>query len=334
MLDMRSGSLRLIDNRIEELLRVRPIDRNLVPVQTQELLDHLVEEDYGFYCEKAEDVAMFPDISPDFHHPARIMDAILEVSSKSIQWLDSVLSQLNDLGCEHLEIRSYLDYSNTVLTNLINLCKENDILNITLRFKYSTDLDEAFILEIINDQEINLYDVQVFGCPDGIAGQHVTLGRCNLRYRYDSLDSRMCGIIDQSKFRVELVSYLASINHNTCLHRKFSMDRNGRIRNCPSMLKDYGHVAERPLASLLTDTDFTSVWGITKDQVEICKVCEFRNVCQDCRAFLTTPGDVNSKPLKCGYDPVLNTWQSWSQNPMAQVAIDYYNLIRPREDRG
>jgi hypothetical protein len=52
------------------------------------------------------------------------------------------------------------------------------------------------------------------------------------------------------------------------------------------------------------------MWSITQDPVEICRDCEFRYVCTDCRAYTRRPGAPASKPAKCAYDPYTATWDN------------------------
>ena len=65
---------------------------------------------------------------------------------------------------------------------------------------------------------------------------------------------------------------------------------------------------------------------IQKDQIAVCKDCEFRYICTDCRAYKEDPEDDYSKPLKCGYDPYTGVWSEWSTNPLKQKAIQYYGM--------
>jgi hypothetical protein len=58
----------------------------------------------------------------------------------------------------------------------------------------------------------------------------------------------------------------------------------------------------------------------------VCKDCEFRYICTDCRAYLEDPYNEYSKPLKCGYDPYTGEWSEWSTNPLKQAAIKYYGM--------
>src|SRR6185295_1561186 len=66
---------------------------------------------------------------------------------------------------------------------------------------------------------------------------------------------------------------------------------------------------EVPLHSALAQRDFAALWSINKDQIAICKDCEFRYICTDCRAYLQDTADLYSKPSKCTYDPYTAEWQ-------------------------
>ena len=74
-------------------------------------------------------------------------------------------------------------------------------------------------------------------------------------------------------------------------------------------------------------SDFKDKWNIAKDQIKICKDCEFRYSCSDCRAYLEIPDDIYSKPLKCGYNPYTTEWEDWNQKSVSFSAIQYYGML-------
>ncbi len=92
------------------------------------------------------------------------------------------------------------------------------------------------------------------------------------------------------------------------------------------MAQSFGNIKDTTLQEALDHPDFKKYWNVTKDQVQVCKDCEFRYICTDCRAYLENPEDMYSKPLKCGYDPYTGVWEEWSTNPLKQHAIDYYGM--------
>lgn len=124
----------------------------------------------------------------------------------------------------------------------------------------------------------------------------INCGGINLRTLYNSLDS--------------FENHLEQLTHNGCLNKKISIDANGEIKNCPQMQQSYGNIISTKLSDILSNKDFLSKWGISKDLINTCKDCEFRYNCSDCRAYTEAESDSEhfSKPLKCGYDPYKAEW--------------------------
>ena len=102
-----------------------------------------------------------------------------------------------------------------------------------------------------------------------------------------------------------------------------SIDKDGFIRNCPSMPQHFGNIKDTSLENALNHPDFRKYWNVNKDIIEVCKDCEFRHICTDCRAYTERTHfeeDIDlSKPLKCGYNPYTNEWAEWSTNPLKQI---------------
>lgn len=92
------------------------------------------------------------------------------------------------------------------------------------------------------------------------------------------------------------------------------------------MKESFGNIKNITFQGALKAKDFKKYWNINKDKISVCKDCEFRHICTDCRAYIENPEDIYSKPLKCGYDPYTATWEEWSTNPLKQKAKAYYNI--------
>ncbi len=92
------------------------------------------------------------------------------------------------------------------------------------------------------------------------------------------------------------------------------------------MSVSFGNIFDTKISTVIQKSDFVEKWLINKDQIEICRDCEFRYNCMDCRAYLEDPSNNYSKPLKCGYSPYTNVWEEWSVNPLKNVAKTHYNL--------
>lgn len=92
------------------------------------------------------------------------------------------------------------------------------------------------------------------------------------------------------------------------------------------MKDSFGNIKDTTLKEVLKNQYLKKYWNIKKDNITVCKDCEFRHICTDCRAYLENPDDEYSKPLKCGYDPYTNEWSEWSKNPAKQKGIDFYGM--------
>ena len=97
--------------------------------------------------------------------------------------------------------------------------------------------------------------------------------------------------------------------HNTCLNRKVCIDAEGNIKNCPAMAKSYGNIRDTTLEEAINKPGFKDLWFICKDQIDVCKDCEFRYMCTDCRAFIKDPENIYSQPAKCTYNPYICLWE-------------------------
>jgi SPASM domain peptide maturase of grasp-with-spasm system len=92
------------------------------------------------------------------------------------------------------------------------------------------------------------------------------------------------------------------------------------------MKKSFGNVKDTKLEDAILKKNFKELWNITKNDIKVCKDCEFRHMCTDCRAYIEDPKDRHSKPLKCGYDPYKCEWEDWSVNPHKQKVIKYFGV--------
>ncbi len=72
------------------------------------------------------------------------------------------------------------------------------------------------------------------------------------------------------------------------------------------MEKSYGNISKDSLVDISRMDHFREVWYINKSKIEVCKDCEYRCLCSDCRAYISDPNNIYSKPLKCHYNPYKN----------------------------
>jgi SPASM domain peptide maturase of grasp-with-spasm system len=236
------------------------------------------------------------------------------------------------------------------------LVKElNSLGTESIVFIIKTKIDLITLLKLFigtNISSISIYSLQEFVNPENTI-KKINDPRLKSLFLLESASSRIeytdtgkfviystekfdmikgCGHISSDFFSLDILTYTESLHHNSCLNRKISIDAEGNIKNCPSMKESFGNIRDTTLAEAIEKPGFKKYWDINKDKIHVCKDCEFRYICTDCRAYVEDPEDIFSKPLKCGYNPYTGEWSEWSTNPLKQKAIDFYGMRDMVED--
>jgi SPASM domain peptide maturase of grasp-with-spasm system len=191
---------------------------------------------------------------------------------------------------------------------------------------YSNETEAQNIIQLIYKYP-RIRFVQMYNAPENNKIYSNEIGSVTVITVENNMENHLsCGIVSRSYFSIATSTFTESQHHNTCLNRKISIDVNGNIKNCPSMSQSYGNIKDTTLMEAIEQPNFKQYWDITKDKIHVCKDCEFRHICTDCRAYVEAPEDIFSKPLKCGYNPYTGEWSEWSTNPLKQKAIEHYGL--------
>ena len=292
----------------------------------EEYLDFLLQNEFIFYSEFAPEC--FPKIDTEFVHPLQITNVIWdEVFNLSLDFLKSTLNKNQKYLTGFLEIRTFKKVTLDKIAEYLEIFKNESIffgISIIAPF-YEKQEDEIFpnfftrFPSLGNITFFNAKKTRKIIINESEKKQVVYLDK-------NTQSNLCCGIVNQNLFANTSLHIRESFHYNSCLNRKISIDAEGNIRNCPSMQESFGNIKDTSLAEAIEKPNFKKFWSINKDKIHVCKDCEFRHVCTDCRAYIENPGDIFSKPLKCGYNPYTSEWTEWSTNPLKQKVIDFYDM--------
>lgn len=289
----------------------------------EEYFDFLLVNDLGFLG-SSNDVDNFPSITLEWDEPSIITNSIVDSNINSRHNFENIFNQLEQLGCKYLQLRFFDEIELSIIDEILDNLKTHRIISVEIILPFVDNLTED--LNRLTQKHGRITQIVFFGAK---SQELITKNYTKIIYVLDKIDSVLhCGVISQKFFSINIKNYTESINHNSCLNRKISIDSFGEIKNCPSMLKSYGNIKEITLTDVLLNDEFKAVWSINKDNIKACGNCEFRYICTDCRAYTENPKDIYSKPLKCGYDPTTCQWSEWSNNPLKENAIKYYGMAK------
>jgi len=319
---MQEIIIELNNNNIDDILTSYDNENSKI---IKEYISYLEENELGFFIEKTE-FDLFTPLNTKFEIPNEISNSIIELSETNIIFLDEIIKQLDTLNCKYLQLISYSELSKEVVILILKIINHFNFRSIELILKYSVEYDIEFI-KSLDKYNFRITSLIIHSSFFEKEYGFLELSQFYIRYIEKSIPSfNFCGNFHISDFHVNYYKVIESLNHNSCLNKKLSIDKDGNIKNCPSMPQSFGNIKETKLEEALNNPNFKKYWNITKDQIEVCKDCEFRHICTDCRAYIEDPDNQYSKPLKCGYNPYTNIWEEWSTNPLKQKAIEYYGM--------
>lgn len=297
----------LVDHRHRTLSEIKEIYDHECDAEIEEYFSFLVDAELGFWCDHPDN---FPSLSSGWDPPEKITNAILDVDAGSRHDYREIFRQLDDLGCKALEVRFFNSCRLAEVKELLDQTRRGRLRSIELLVGYSEEISQDAIAALCaaNPRISNLLiHSSPSECHVELDGAGPAVQFCTARIDSPSC----CGQVRPSYFVVNLESWSESRRWNSCLNRKISIDASGEIRNCPSLPNSFGNLQDTSLHSALARREFTALWAINKDQIEVCKDCEFRYVCIDCRAYISTPDNIYSKPAKCKYNPYTAEWTDY-----------------------
>lgn len=308
----------LQSNKIEDVVNVYNQEgcKNVL-----KFISFLVEKNYMFYTDS---ISQWGDFDLQWSQEGEITNAIIDIVENHFYFKNSleIIGSLISLGCRFIQFRFYesLFLSFEELEEALEVINGTDIFSTEILIEYNNIFTLDGYKKLIDKfQKINFV---LYNYP---------YSNTNNTHRIKTtskniVNEKCCGKVSQNLFQVNVKKFSESINFNSCLNRKISIDKNGDIRNCPSMKYSFGNIRNSSLVNVVRNSDLSYYWSVTKDKIEVCRECEFRYICTDCRAYLQDPQNKYSKPLKCGYNPKNGEWEDWSKNPLNKKAITTYGL--------
>jgi len=276
----------------------------------------LVEKEYAMLVDKPLPTAT---LSREWDAPGRIRDAIIDVDRIEHDYV-RLTSELARLGCRHLQLRGYSSRLRLdTVARIAKLCEGGTVVALEAIVKHDCSVPENAYIELVRSSRV-IRGLTLHGADEdrtisvdfGVTGRSAALATVEIVKTTTRLRSASdCGTITRSSLLPPSpATFIEFQTFNGCLNRKISVDSNGEIRNCPAMAASFGNHQNTSLEEVATQSQFRVAWSLRKDEIEVCRDCQYRYVCTDCRALVSDSGDPRAKPRKCGYDPYTDTWST------------------------
>jgi radical SAM protein with 4Fe4S-binding SPASM domain len=216
------------------------------------------------------------------------------------------------------EIRDFID-SAEAEELLIDINPNRWLPENHLDHEQEEDNEEDGALEIHVDDGIDLHEIvtKMKSCTIHKVvyyGSHIPAlleGMENIKIEFREKQFQQCMALSkiEGEFnRFTHHSYLFNRRYNSCWGLKFAVDSNYKVKPCiysEIIITDFRRT---PVHKILEE--LKPYWQLTKDKVQICKDCELRHVCFDCREIAGRMGcHLTASNPYCGYNPYTGVWQ-------------------------
>lgn len=336
--DLQKNEVFILPNEIAEIIErlnnktsINSIKKEFLEediATIDESIEFLINKNFGFYCD-LEEFELFPKLDTSYKTANKLNDIIVELDYFDFEKLKKIKHLAATTSCKSVHIVTYFSLNKIKLEVILELFKLKTLSTIEIITKYDSSHDKT-LFEGLQKKNPRFKKVILYGSPFSEENRFQVPFFSTIHLTKEFEDFTFCGNVSQKYFSLNQDKFLESLNFNSCLNQKLAVDRNGNIKNCPALNLSFGNIKNTKIdfisKELLNSEQFANLAAIKKDEINECKTCEFRHVCTDCRAFLSDPKNIYSKPLKCGYNPQTTQWEEWSDNPLKEKAIKYYNM--------
>lgn len=270
----------------------------------------------------------FERVPSGFETPNHISNAIIHFGRKFGQ----CLNLLEDLHCRHIEL---------IVANF-------DELKLALQDNFTNSTFQGIDIEI-KSKSCSVEELIDFLEGNTLIGnvQHPNVGEV---VNFNNGVSRIIGTQEKDYFKPMLISngavFFESEKHNTFFNKKLYIDSEGKF----SLYKDFmeiGNIDEldnRDIIKFINRDEVKSLWNSNKDQIDVCRDCEFKRMCFDNRLPKQRAGIKTTfyHEIECSYNPYISLWR-WDEGFLSlsevgvtsnkdSYSIDYVQLNEIRND--
>lgn len=286
-------------------LNIREIEKTFSQEDREtlkEYVEFLLEKELAFGC---SDPDLFPLMPLVWDSPSLITNAVVCLNEKTMPRLSAIVNKLDSLGVQCVELQFTVALTDTLLFKVLDSFHESAICSLeVLCTKKSVKAINynSLILMYPRVTKVTMYESEEYNksIKDGISFELI-----NARYKPD-----LCGTISHKSLLFSIPFFMEAQFYNVCLNRKICIDEKGDVKNCPMSDIKFGNILSDSidLKELASSENFNFATKIKKDNIEVCKICEFRYACPDCR-ICRHNSSYTSAPAKCQYNPFIGRWK-------------------------
>ncbi len=272
-------------------------------VTVNEYIDFLIKNEFAFETSSPES---FPELSLKINIPYLYTNIIIRFNAE-IDY-SKLIYEIENVGIPALLLTFEDEVTIAVIETFLNHFYYSRLKHIELVINYNNCLDFDAIMNLCK-KHLRINRVVIYNSKFIKNYPFHSNKYAEIIFTNDSFDFSKGCLFNRKFFTINHEFFFEARTFNSCLYKKICIDQDGNINNCIANNNNTFNINKHTLENVYKNRSFKKLWNISKDQIEVCKDCEFRYLCPDCRAFLKDPGNIYSQPAKCEYNPYIAKWK-------------------------
>lgn len=245
----------------------------------------------------------FPKYQIEFSKPYNVSTMIVDIDSFEMNFINILLNNIFKVKVECLVLR----FINTTYDTIIAVLKEFNNMPtriIQVLIDKKTTIEKHLVESVfkINDRVSLIVSASEEEYSDQFAGGIF------FSTKKDIINVKN-EITDISDFTPNLDLYMESRLYNAFYNRRVYIDLNGCILRYEGDEMIFGNISDMDLSEILLIPDFRNYWHVKKDDIQVCRDCEYKYMCVDNRLPVKTNDLFWEFEKECNYNPYNSKWK-------------------------
>lgn len=296
-----------LGNYIEHL---RIAGTNTIDDIDSEFKDFLEEHELVFSLDPNE-AHRYPTLDLTWYSPSVISNCVVQIRQGDPEFHIRVQDLVEKLGCTRLLLVAEEPISVADLQGLLSNYDNSIARSIDVMSRYTPGDVES--IQGLIDKYPRLRSWVMYDAPEDKEMYQGPAGFGYVMSFTGGLDLFSDhSFVDPAYFKSNIALYTESQRHHSYFNAKLYIRSDGAILNAPNSLAVVGHLESLvtgPLRELAMHPVLTKFWFVTKARTDVCKDCEFRNMCVDSRPPVARNPDEYFHAHECTYNPYVCKWK-------------------------
>ena len=221
------------------------------------------------------------------------------------------LSKIIEILCSFGTVSLLLIFSPEVdihgIKFVLNFFNDSKIRNIVIISKYTEDIDMQSDDLIFMNYRLTL--CKFYEVPNNLLDSF-TPTLLDKLYTNISYAHLFCQPITINHFVCNFTFYNESLNFNPFYYKKLIVDISGNIYSNYDFTKPVASVYNNNLLDTIYNKKYFEYVFVDKNKIDVCKNCEFKNICPDNRIPNKRANNSWFHTVECNYNPYIAKWSN------------------------